>query len=221
MGERSKLTTLCYIEKGDSYLMLHRVSKKHDVNKDKWIGIGGHFEENESPEECLLREAKEETGLTLTSWKFRGIVTFISEGWNTEYMCLYTADGYEGEIIPCNEGVLEWIRKEDLLKLNLWEGDKIFLKLLQENAPFFSLKLAYKGDVLTEAVLDGKKLKKHLEIEFEEKKNTDIYWDDVALFCYPNEYQLSIKEMNEGDILEIDSFDELCSIDETYLNWGK
>ena len=160
MGERSKRTTLCYIEKGDSYLMLHRVSKKHDVNKDKWIGIGGHFEENESPEECLLREAKEETGLTLTSWKFRGIVTFISEGWNTEYMCLYTADGYEGEIIPCNEGVLEWIRKEDLLKLNLWEGDKIFLKLLQENAPFFSLKLAYKGDVLTEAVLDGKKLKK-------------------------------------------------------------
>ena len=160
MGERSKLTTLCYIEKGDSYLMLHRVSKKHDVNKDKWIGIGGHFEENESPDECLLREAKEETGLTLTSWKFRGIVTFISEGWNTEYMCLYTADGYEGEIIPCNEGVLEWIRKEDLLKLNLWEGDKIFLKLLQENAPFFSLKLAYKGDVLTEAVLDGKKLKK-------------------------------------------------------------
>ena len=160
MGERSKLTTLCYIEKGDSYLMLHRVSKKHDVNKDKWIGIGGHFEENESPEECLLREAKEETGLTLTSWKFRGIVTFISEGWNTEYMCLYTADGYEGEIIPCNEGVLEWIRKEDLLKLNLWEGDKIFLKLLQENAPFFSLKRAYKGDVLTEAVLDGKKLKK-------------------------------------------------------------
>ena len=160
MGERSKLTTLCYIEKGDSYLMLHRVSKKHDVNKDKWIGIGGHFEENESPEECLLREAKEETGLTLTSWKFRGIVTFISEGWNTEYMCLYTADGYEGEIIPCNEGVLEWIRKEDLLKLNLWEGDKIFLTLLQENAPFFSLKLAYKGDVLTEAVLDGKKLKK-------------------------------------------------------------
>ena len=160
MGERSKLTTLCYIEKDDSYLMLHRVSKKHDVNKDKWIGIGGHFEENESPEECLLREAKEETGLTLTNWSFRGIVTFISEGWDTEYMCLYTADGYEGEMIPCNEGVLEWVKKEDLLKLNLWEGDKIFLKLLQENAPFFSLKLAYKGDVLTEAVLDGKKLKK-------------------------------------------------------------
>ena len=160
MGERSKLTTLCYIEKDDSYLMLHRVSKKHDVNKYKWIGIGGHFEENESPEECLLREAKEETGLTLTNWSFRGIVTFISEGWDTEYMCLYTADGYEGEMIPCNEGVLEWVKKEDLLKLNLWEGDKIFLKLLQENAPFFSLKLAYKGDQLEEAVLNGKKLKK-------------------------------------------------------------
>lgn len=160
MGERSKLTTLCYIEKDDSYLMLHRVSKKHDVNKDKWIGIGGHFEENESPEECLLREAKEETGLMLTNWSFRGIVTFISEGWDTEYMCLYTADGYEGEMIPCNEGVLEWVKKEDLLKLNLWEGDKIFLKLLQEKAPFFSLKLAYKGDQLEEAVLNGKKLKK-------------------------------------------------------------
>ena len=160
MGERSKLTTLCYIEKDDSYLMLHRVSKKHDVNKDKWIGIGGHFEENESPEECLLREAKEETGFTLTNWSFRGIVTFISEGWDTEYMCLYTADGYEGEMIPCNEGVLEWVKKEDLLKLNLWEGDKIFLKFLQENAPFFSLKLAYKGDQLEEAVLNGKKLKK-------------------------------------------------------------
>ena len=119
MGERSKLTTLCYIEKDDSYLMLHRVSKKNDENKDKWIGIGGHFEEGESPEDCLLREAKEETGLTLTSWKFRGIVTFVSDVWGTEYMCLYTADGYTGEMISCNEGVLEWIKKEDLLKLNL------------------------------------------------------------------------------------------------------
>ena len=156
MGERSKLTTLCYIEKDDSYLMLHRVSKKHNVNKDKWIGIGGHFEENESPEECLLREAKVVTGFTLTKWSFRGIVTFISEGLDTEYMCLYTADGYEGEMIPCNEGVLEWVKKEDLLKLNLWEGDKIFLKLLQENAPIYSMKLANKGDQLEEAVINGK-----------------------------------------------------------------
>ena len=141
-------------------LMAMEDCKKNDENKDKWIGIGGHFEEGESPEDCLLREAKEETGLTLTSWKFRGIVTFVSDVWGTEYMCLYTADGYTGEMISCNEGVLEWIKKEDLLKLNLWEGDKIFLKLLQENAPFFSLKLVYKGDELTEAVLNGENLKK-------------------------------------------------------------
>ena len=153
-------TTLCYIENKGKYLMLHRVKKKNDINEGKWIGVGGHVEYQESPEECLVREVKEETGLTLTSWKFRGIVTFISEGWNTEYMCLYTADGYEGEIIPCNEGVLDCIRKEDLLKLNLWEGDKIFFKLLNENYPVFSLKLVYEnGNQLTEAVLDGRKLK--------------------------------------------------------------
>jgi 8-oxo-dGTP diphosphatase len=156
--EKSKLTTLCYIEKDGAYLMLHRVSKKKDVNKDKWIGIGGHFEEGESPEECLLREAKEETGLTLTSYRFRGIVTFTEEGWGTEYMCLYTADSYEGTMTACDEGTLEWVKKEDVLKLNLWEGDKIFLGLLSENAPFFSLKLSYRGEMLTEAVLDGKTL---------------------------------------------------------------
>jgi 8-oxo-dGTP diphosphatase len=128
------------------------------VNKDKWIGIGGHFEEGESPEECLLREAKEETGLTLTSWRFRGIVTFVAQGWPPEYMCLYTADGFEGELISCAEGTLEWIPKSELLQLNLWEGDKIFLKLIAEDAPFFSLKLMYEGDVLTSAVLDGKSI---------------------------------------------------------------
>lgn len=153
--KRSPMTTLCYIEKDDAYLMLHRVSKKNDVNKDKWIGIGGHFEEGESPEECLLREALEETGLTLTSWSFRGIVTFTQEGYGTEYMCLYTADGYTGELKECDEGVLEWIKKEELQKLNLWEGDKIFLRLLRENAPFFSLKLSYQGDRLIEAVQNG------------------------------------------------------------------
>ena len=153
---KSMLTTLCYIEKDNKYLMLHRVKKKVDVNKDKWIGIGGHFEAGESPEECLLREAKEETGLTLTSWKFRGIVTFQAEGWETEYMCLYTADGVEGELINCAEGTLEWVEKDKLTALNLWEGDKIFLKLLAEEAPFFSLKLSYSGDRLMEAVLDGK-----------------------------------------------------------------
>ncbi len=153
--KKSPMTTLCYIEAEDSYLMLHRVSKKNDVNKDKWIGVGGHFEEGESPEECLLREVREETGLTLTSWRFRGIVTFTQEGYGTEYMCLYTADGFEGEIRECEEGVLEWIKKDELLKLNLWKGDLIFLKLLKDDMPFFSLKLSYRGDELTDAVLDG------------------------------------------------------------------
>lgn len=153
---KSMLTTLCYIEKENKYLMLHRVKKKVDVNKDKWIGIGGHFEPGESPEECLLREAKEETGLNLISWRFRGIVTFQAEGWDTEYMCLYTADRFEGELISCEEGTLEWVEKDKLTSLNLWEGDKIFLKLLAEEAPFFSLKLRYSGDRLMEAVLDGK-----------------------------------------------------------------
>ncbi len=153
--KKSPMTTLCYIETEDSYLMLHRVSKKNDVNKDKWIGVGGHFEEGESPEECLLREVREETGLTLTSWRFRGIVTFTQEGYGTEYMCLYTADGFEGEIRECEEGVLEWIKKDELLKLNLWKGDLIFLKFLKDDMPFFSLKLSYRGDELTDAVLDG------------------------------------------------------------------
>ncbi len=156
--ERSRLTTLCYIEREGEWLMLHRVSKQHDVNKDKWIGIGGHFEEGESPEECLLREAREETGLLLTSWRFRGIVTFSAEGWDTEYMCLYTADAFQGELTSCDEGELEWVKKEEVLKLRLWEGDNIFFRLMNENAPFFSLKLSYRGDRLTEAVLDGTRL---------------------------------------------------------------
>jgi 8-oxo-dGTP diphosphatase len=152
------LTTLCYIEKDDCYLMLHRVVKKIDVNKDKWIGVGGHFEAGESPEECLLREVKEETGLTLTSYSFRGLVTFLSDHWEPEYMCLYTADQFEGEMIPCNEGTLEWVPKKELFRLNLWEGDKIFFQLLGDNAPFFSLKLRYEGDVLVEACLDGREI---------------------------------------------------------------
>lgn len=155
---KSPLTTHCYVEKDNNYLMLHRISKKNDVNKDKWIGIGGHFEQGESPEECLLREALEETGLTLTAWRFRGIVTFTQEGFGTEYMCMYTAHEFEGEIKECSEGTLEWVPKKELGKLNMWTGDYIFLKLLREEAPFFSLKLTYKGDVLTEAVLDGKEI---------------------------------------------------------------
>ena len=155
---KTSLTTLCYIEKDGNYLMMHRIKKKNDVNQEKWVGIGGHFEADESPEECLLREAKEETGLTLTSYRFRGLVTFISDKWQTEYMCLYTADGYEGELGECNEGELVWVPKEDVMNLNLWEGDKIFFRLLNEDVPFFSLKLRYEGETLAEAVLDGKDL---------------------------------------------------------------
>lgn len=153
------LTTLCYIEQDDKYLMLHRIKKGNDINKDKWIGVGGHFEEDESPEECLLREVKEETGLTLTSWKFRGLVTFLSNEWpEAEYMCLYTADRFIGEMIPCDEGTLEWIEKSKVSELPIWEGDKIFLRLLNEGREFFSLKLRYEGEKLVEAVLDGEAL---------------------------------------------------------------
>ena len=147
-------TTLCYIEKENKYLMLHRTSKKKDGNKDKWIGVGGHFEKGESPEDCLLREVKEETGLELTSYQFRGIVTFISDEWPDEYMCLYTANRYTGDIGNCDEGELVWVEKEKIMDLNIWEGDKIFLKLLTENQPFFSLKLEYKGDKLVNTVLN-------------------------------------------------------------------
>ncbi|MBE5879873.1 MAG: 8-oxo-dGTP diphosphatase [Lachnospiraceae bacterium] len=149
-------TTLCYIEKENQYLMMHRVKKQNDLNKDKWVGIGGHFMEGETPEECLLREVKEETGLTLKAWKFRGIVTFLSDEWPcAEYMCLYTADDFEGEIGSCEEGNLEWVDKKKIYELPIWEGDKVFFRLLENNRPFFSLKLRYEGDKLVETVLDG------------------------------------------------------------------
>ena len=152
-------STLCYITRGDEVLMLHRVKKKNDINKDKWIGIGGKFEGEESPDECLLREAKEETGLTLTSWRCRGVVTFLSEGEDGEYMYLFTADGFEGELRECDEGDLEWISRDFLWSLPQWEGDRIFLELLWRDAPFFLLTLRYDGDRLVEAVLDGKKIR--------------------------------------------------------------
>ena len=152
------LTTLCYIEKDDKYLMLHRVKKENDLNKDKWVGVGGKFEPGETPEECLLREVKEETGLTLTSYKFRAIITFISDEWGVEYMHLFTADEYEGELSEnmmrdCNEGELVWVPKNEIENLRLWEGDKIFFRLLEERDTFFSLKLRYEGDTLVESVL--------------------------------------------------------------------
>ena len=164
-------STLCYLYRwpagrqaaagekglaGREILMLHRIKKKNDINHDKWIGIGGKFEDRESPEDCLLREAREETGLTLTDWRYRGIVTFISDLAETEYMHLFTAEGFEGELTECDEGELTWVRQEDFDALPQWEGDRIFLKLMDEEAPFFSLKLVYQGDHLQEAVLNGR-----------------------------------------------------------------
>ncbi len=151
-------TTLCYVLHGDRVLMLHRTKKEKDINKDKWIGIGGKFLNRESPDECLLREAYEETGLTLTRWQCRGVVTFLSDV-EDEYMYLFTADGFEGDLKECDEGDLQWVSREFLNTLPKWEGDEIFLKLLWENAPFFLLKLRYEGDKLLEAVLNGKRIR--------------------------------------------------------------
>jgi 8-oxo-dGTP diphosphatase len=149
-------TTLCYITRGDEVLMLHRVKKKNDINKDKWIGIGGKFEGDESPDECLLREAREETGLTLTNWRCRGVVTFLCDGVEGEFMYLFTADDFEGELKDCDEGELKWVSREFLYNLPMCEGDKIFLDLLWQDAPFFLLKLHYRQDRLIEAVLNGR-----------------------------------------------------------------
>ena len=145
-----KNTSLCYIEKDDCYMMLLRNKKKVDENKGKWIGVGGHFEEGESPEECVIREVYEETGLTLTDYRFRGIVTFVSEEWGTDYMHLFTASGFSGELKECDEGELRWIPKSEIMNLNLWEGDREFLKMLFDNEAFFSMKLSYVGDNLTD-----------------------------------------------------------------------
>ena len=153
-------TTLCYIRQGGQCLMLHRVKKENDLNQGKWIGIGGKFEDQESPEDCVLREVWEETGLPLTSYRYRGLVTFVSDRWPTEYMHLFTADGFTGTLKECDEGVLEWIPRRRLLELPHWEGDAIFLDLIaREDTPFFSLKLCYQGEELTQAVLNGTTIK--------------------------------------------------------------
>ena len=153
-------TTLCYIRRGGDCLMLHRIKKKNDLNHDKWIGIGGKLEEGESPEDCLLREVREETGLTLTRFRFRGLVTFVSDQAPTEYMHLFTADGFAGSLRECSEGVLEWVPWDRLLELPHWEGDAVFLDLIsRDSQPFFSLKLRYRGETLEEAVLDGIRIK--------------------------------------------------------------
>lgn len=152
-----KQTTLCYLERGDEYLMLHRVKKANDASHDKWIGVGGKCEADESPDECMVREVREETGLDVLDWRYRGIVTFISDVWPCEYMHLFTASRWAGEEHLCDEGDLEWVDKQRLFNLTLWEGDKIFLRLLMNpDQPFFSLKLEYHGDKLFAAKLDGK-----------------------------------------------------------------
>ena len=157
MSKTPQLTTLCYIEQDNKYLMLHRVKKENDINKDKYIGIGGHFEYGESPDECLLREVKEETGLTLTSYRPRGIITFVYGDDVVEYMHLYTSEDFKGEIGACDEGELVWIDKDKVYDLNIWEGDRVFFRLLEENRDFFLLKLVYNvNDELTNAILDGK-----------------------------------------------------------------
>lgn len=152
--------TLCYLESDrGEYLMLHRVKKQNDVNHDKWIGVGGKFEDGESPEECLLREVEEETGFTLTDYRYRGIITFVAEGWPTEYIHLFTAAGWTGEMRECDEGDLEWVPKDQVPNLPIWEGDKLFFRLIEDpESPFFSLKMEYRGDTLVRAVLDGREL---------------------------------------------------------------
>lgn len=151
-------TTLVHLERDGKYLMLHRVKKERDENHDKWVGIGGKFEPGESPEDCAVREVLEETGLIMHAWAYRGIVTFVSDEWGTEYMHLFHSKNFEGTLKDCDEGVLEWVDKKALLALPIWEGDRIFLRLLDTDRPFFSLKLCYRGDKLTQAVLDGQPL---------------------------------------------------------------
>ena len=152
--ERKEVTTLCYLEKNEKYLMMHRTKKEHDINKDKYIGLGGHLEHGESPEECVRREILEESGLTAGNLRLRGIITFVIDDAD-EYTFLYTGDDFSGELKECDEGDLVWIDKEELEKLPIWEGDKIFFRLLKEEHPFFSLKLTYVKDVLTDVSLDG------------------------------------------------------------------
>ena len=150
-----RLTTLCYIERDGCWLMMHRVKKARDENAGKWIGIGGHLEKDESPEECVLREIREETGLAVSHLKLRGLLTFILPAWGNEMTFLYTAETKEEALPECPEGELRWIPLREIERLTLWEGDRLFLKLLSEDAPFFLMKLEYCGDRLERAYVNG------------------------------------------------------------------
>ncbi|MFI3283629.1 MAG: 8-oxo-dGTP diphosphatase [Erysipelotrichaceae bacterium] len=151
-------TSLCYIEKENQYLMLHRNKKAADLNQGKWIGVGGKFENNETPEACMIREVWEETNLHVLSYEYKGIVTFCYDEM-IEYMHLFKVTKFEGEVSSSDEGTLKWIDKQAVYDLNLWEGDRYFLPLLEEKRAFFSMKLVYNKDKLIEVVLDGKRIK--------------------------------------------------------------
>lgn len=193
-----KLTTLCYIEKDDSYLMLHRVKKHNDANHDKWIGVGGKQQNGESPESCMLREVKEETGLTLVEYRLRGVISFISNCWEDEYMYLYTADEFTGELSECDEGELEWIEKDRLMDLSLWEGDRLFLKLLIDDARFFTMKLSYRGEELVQWSVEYPEIKNiildmgNVLIDFKPENALEKYFPDEC------ESELVRKELFEG-----------------------
>lgn len=151
-------TTLCYLEQNGCYLMLHRVKKKNDVNHDKWIGVGGKFEPGEDARACALREVYEETGLTMRAPRHRGIVDFYCPPWPAERMHLFTCSDFTGTMTDCDEGTLEWVPKQAVQALPIWPGDKLFFRLLEQDAPFFHLELYYDGDTLVRAVRDGQEL---------------------------------------------------------------
>lgn len=170
-------TTLCYIEKDNKYLMLHRTKKENDLNEGKWIGVGGKFEKDETPEECLLREVQEETGLTLTKYRLRAVITFVLNEWGSEYMYLFTANEFSGELSECDEGKLKWVDKKDIFKLNIWDGDRIFLKKLIEEENFFTLKVVYDGDRLVESVI--KDYQRTQFMRKNERRRENVKWKDL------------------------------------------
>lgn len=176
-------TSLCYLEREGQYLILHRTKKDHDVNADKWIGVGGKFEPGETPDACVQREVKEETGLTLTDFALRGLIIFVSDEWGFEYMYLYTATQWTGRLIECDEGELVWLDKKDLLTKRLWEGDKLFLKALDERPEFFIMKFRYEGERLAEVVdskgLSDFRLRVYLEL-LNVPRGTTVTYGELA-----------------------------------------